>query len=121
MTKLMAWYSLPSLLNRVIKDPSRADLVKELLDTLNVIKPNEPDKITGLVPCGCGGRATLCLSFGTHDDVVGSQSFELNAECHECYVSTSVCHGVIEDGWDIKAYESMVISDWNKAMGYKEE
>ena len=92
--------------------------LEESLAAIGVFKA--PDPKTGLFPCGCGGMAILCLSFGPHDDTACYQSFELNAECHECHASTSVYQGVIEDGEDIRAYESIVVSDWNRAMGYGE-
>ena len=107
---------------RYLSDRGMLGVVLELEESLAAIGGFEvPDPETGLFSCGCGGKAMLCLSFGSHDDTTGSQSFELNAECHECHISTSVYQGVIEDGESIKAYESMVVSDWNKARGYKEE
>ena len=62
----------------------------------------EPDPETGLVPCGCGGKAEICGSSG--DD----ESYSL--ECWECGTS-SRCYDTKKEA---KAA-------WNRAMGYKEE
>jgi len=62
----------------------------------------EPDPETGLVPCGCGGKAEICGSSG--DD----ESYSL--ECWECGTS-SRCYDTKKEA---KAA-------WNRAMGYKED
>lgn len=98
MTKLKTWYSLPSLLNRIIKDPSRADLVKELLDALNVLKPSEPDKITGLMPCGESKSVMWCTP-GEGFWVASGKIGQLNGF----------------------RTEEMAKEAWNTSMGYKEE
>lgn len=95
--------------------------IEALVKAIKILgERKHPDATTGLVSCGCGGSAILCLSFGSHDDITGSQSFGINAECHECHISTSVCSGSIKDGDSMEEYESIVVSDWNRAMGYGE-
>ena len=62
----------------------------------------EPDPDTGLVLCGCGGKAEICGSSG--DD----ESYSL--ECWECGTSS----GCYDTKKEAKAA-------WNRAMGYKED
>ena len=62
----------------------------------------QPDPDTGLMPCGCGGKAEICGSSG--DD----ESYSL--ECRECGTS-SRCYDTKKEA---KAA-------WNRAMGYKED
>jgi hypothetical protein len=70
----------------------------EALVTLGVYK--QPDPITGLVPCGCGGKAYFEK---TSDDLYPSK-----VTCSNCHMST-----------DYTSDDDRSRRDWNQAMGYK--
>lgn len=60
-----------------------------------------PDPETGLVDCGCGGKAKFY--------VLDDEFYMVGVECGQCHVSTcATCD------------EEHAASDWNRAMGYKE-
>jgi hypothetical protein len=61
-----------------------------------------PDPETGLVPCGCGGKAEIAGSSGDAD--------YYSIICVECDIDTDS----YEKKEDAKAA-------WNRAMGYKED
>ena len=60
----------------------------------------EPDPDTGLVPCGCGGKARL---YELNDDF-----YLVRVECSQCYVATRATYN-----------EERATHDWNTAMGWK--
>ena len=60
----------------------------------------QPDPDTGLVPCGCGGRARL---YELDDDF-----YLVRVECSQCYVATRATYN-----------EERATHDWNRAMGWK--
>jgi hypothetical protein len=60
----------------------------------------QPDPITGLVPCGCGGKAV---------EVGCKNASEWTYECNACGVKTK---SQPNNAW--------AKQDWNTAMGWKE-
>lgn len=72
-----------------------------------------PDPDTGLVPCGCGGKAHIINSSG--------YSRRLYVECDRCAIMLGV--EATGDGalQGIYRYDDQIIKDWNRAMGYREE
>jgi hypothetical protein len=62
----------------------------------------QPDPETGLVPCGCGGKAELHPAGG-----IGNN--DVMAECTTCSVAV-IC-----------VTKEEAIRVWNEAMGYKED
>jgi hypothetical protein len=85
-----------------------ADIYTTALDTtLSALRDalqRQPDPITGLVPCGCGGKAII------HNDwYEGNKDWVYGVACDECdcgfyYVSTDM---------------QRAKDRWNTAMGYK--
>ena len=73
----------------------------------------QPDPDTGLVPCGCGGKAHIINSSG--------YSRRLYVECDSCAIVLGV--EATGDGalQGIYRYDDQIIKDWNQAMGYREE
>lgn len=61
-----------------------------------------PDAITGLVPCGCGGKPVF--------ERTGDEQHPVMAQCSECYVRT-----------DDMADEYWAKERWNRSQGYIEE
>ena len=59
----------------------------------------QPDPITGLVPCGCGGRVEIHFS--------GYEPDDYHVVCEQCHVGT----------WDVTGEENAK-RVWNTAMGY---
>ena len=70
-----------------------------------------PDPETGLVPCGCGGKAHIINSSG--------YSRRLYVECDRCAIMLGV--EATGDGalQGIYRYDDQIIKDWNQAMGWK--
>ena len=73
----------------------------------------QPDPDTGLMPCGCGGKAHIINSSG--------YSRRLYVECDRCDIMLGV--EATGDGalQGIYRYDDQIIKDWNRAMGYREE
>lgn len=71
-----------------------------------------PDPETGLVPCGCGGKAQIINSSG--------YSRRLYVECDRCAIMLGV--EATGDGafQGIYRYDDQIIKDWNRAMGILE-
>jgi hypothetical protein len=67
-----------------------------------MLAPPTPDPETGLMPCGCGGKAVVSC-----DDVLGDDWHY--AECTECLTKTR-CYGT----------EKEAKGAWNRAMGWQE-
>lgn len=88
--------------------------VIEILSSL-IAKPT-PDPDTGLVPCGCGGKAKIWLSDLTRlphlitDYDVGCTDLITDYEvgCTECAMTT---------GW-VRGRQENAVKAWNTAMGY---
>ena len=100
MTKMEAWYTIPLLLNGVLKDVSNKERVERLVDTINMFKPVEPDDDTGLVPCGCGGKPIKTS--------IGAGLFT-QVECPKCGIKTKLI------------VSGMSERSWNRAMGWEVE
>ena len=83
---------------------------KALEIALETILPT-PDSDTGLVPCGCGGKAHIINSSG--------YSRRLYVECDRC--ATMLGGEATGDGalQGIYRYDDQIIKDWNTAMGWK--
>lgn len=58
-----------------------------------------PDPDTGMVPCGCGGKASVAMWQGMYSVV-----------CDVCSVQTAACGS-----------EALARNDWTRAMGYERE
>lgn len=68
----------------------------------------QPDPITGLVPCGCGGVAEELFD-GFSFDGDGMECNDYLVKCQKCGMQTQVIQTWSEKARDI----------WNTAMGYK--
>jgi len=78
---------------------------KALEIALETILPT-PDPDTGLVPCGCGGKAKIWLSEPTQFTKVVT---DYEVGCTECAMTT---------GW-VRGKQENAIKVWNTAMGRK--
>ena len=80
----------------------------KLQDALRVITESLrnplPDPETGLVPCGCGGKAKIWPSDLRQDLITGYM-----VACIECTMVTGWVHGKQENA----------VKVWNTAMGWK--
>ena len=65
----------------------------------------QPDPVTGLVPCGCGGKAEIRKWEWSNDSYI--------AGC-------TVCDANVDFPYDIDETDK-IISDWNRAMGRRAE
>jgi hypothetical protein len=70
---------------------------QKLIESISLLRNPIPDPITGLVPCGCGGKATRSYSS------IGCVVF-----CASCGLSTKNTF-----------FASEAVNAWNVAMGYK--
>ena len=77
---------------------------------VTALRGPQPDPKTGLVPCGCGGKAYIINSSG--------YSRRLYVECDRCAIMLGV--EATGDGalQGIYRYDDQIIKDWNRAMGY---
>ena len=66
----------------------------------------QPDPITGLVPCGCGGKAKIWPSEPTQFTKVIT---DYEVGCTECAMTT---------GW-VNGKQENAVKVWNTAMGWK--
>ena len=82
-----------------------------LTNLAECVKPPQPDPETGLVPCGCGGKAHIINSSG--------YSRRLYVECDRCDIMMGV--EATGDGalQGIYRYDDQIIKDWNRAMDWK--
>ena len=78
--------------------------ISELLGWLWKLKPATPDPATGLVPCGCGGKARLLRK------PIGNW-VDHKIACDSCTMETAWVAG--EDSADKAKIE------WNTAMGWR--
>ena len=79
-----------------IVDEAISAAIKLLAADTNVARK---DPITGLVPCGCGGKAKYIEEY--------DKFYTVRVECPQCYVATcATCD------------EEHATHDWNRAMGY---
>jgi hypothetical protein len=84
-----------------LTDPG--DILDATVMAVQALVP-KPDEVTGLVPCGCGGRAVLDGAYG--DDEVES-SYRTEIYCEQCLIRTP-----------IYTEDEQVKAAWNRAMGY---
>lgn len=78
----------------------------EILDAYATLLCPKPDPDTGLVPCGCGGKARLWPSDPTQFTHVIT---DYEAGCTECAMTT---------GW-VRGKQENAVKVWNTAMGWK--
>lgn len=76
-----------------------------LRDCADTLAPNTPDPETGLVRCGCGGKAEIRKWEWANDAYI--------AGC-------TVCDANVDFPYDIDETDK-IISDWNRAMGRRTE
>ena len=72
----------------------------------NNVPIKQPGPITGLVPCGCGGKAKIWPSDPTQFTHVIT---DYEVGCTECAMTTGWVHGKQENAMNV----------WNTAMGQK--
>lgn len=86
----------------VLGDDSMIDLLGSVLREL---KQPKPDAETGLMPCGCGGKAEIRKWEWSNDTYI--------AGC-------TVCDANVDFPYNIDETDK-IISDWNRAMGRRTE
>ncbi len=77
------------------------DQRQELLASIALLRGPQPDPDTGLVPCGCGGKAGFHYSVMMRDN--------------DCYVECGICGGHTK----VVLSEDKARDAWNTAMGWK--
>ena len=77
-----------------------------LIEAFAALRGPQPDPETGLVPCGCGGKARLWPSDPTQFTHVIT---DYEVGCTECAMTT---------GW-VRGKQENAIKVWNTAMGWK--
>lgn len=90
------------------------------LDKRKALRQPQPDPITGLVPCGCGGEVYPHYQFGWHHEGSGVQAFEVSTGCDGCGTYTKPRYGRYVNGEDENDTESASKQDWNTSHGYTE-
>ena len=88
--------------------------ISELLGWLWKLKPATPDPTTGLVPCGCGGKAEIVK---TYDE--NSWTNIVHVACKKCKIHITFTAPAELRGTD--ALKEDAKAAWNRAMGYKEQ
>ncbi len=79
------------------------DLLKGIVAARDLLDIPQPDSETGLMPCGCGGKAKE----ETYIDEIGGDYIS-RVFCEECGIATEY----YSDG-------NVTFLDWNRAMGRK--
>lgn len=98
MNRQEAYEYLKDYLDNVFHNSNDYETYCYLRDCADTLAPPDPDPITGLMPCGCGGKA----EFYEPDD----EFYMVGVECSQCYVSTcATCD------------KEHATHDWNRAMG----
>lgn len=72
---------------------------------LSALSGPQPDPITGLAPCGCGGKAEQM-------DFRGGRAPHSKVECLECGIE------IMRAGYTIAEAHDMAMIDWNASHGY---
>ena len=83
-----------------------------LLEAFAALRGPVPDPDTGLVRCGCGGKAQIVNSSG--------YSRRLYVECDGCAImlgAEATGDGALRG---IYCYDDQIIKDWNRAMGWED-
>ena len=105
MTRDEAAQELANLRDRLVWDVDNKNETRRAKSALNAgieaIVGKQPDAKTGLMLCGCGGKAQCCGNSGDYD----SYSFE----CIKCETGT-LSFNTKEEAKNV----------WNLAMGYSE-
>ena len=81
-----------------------SDQRQELLASIALLRGPQPDPDTGLVPCGCGGKAIIWPS-----DLRQAMVTAYQVGCIECAMTTVWVRGKQENAMNV----------WNTAMGWK--
>lgn len=93
--------------NGVIRSRTNDDEWRLATDTvIAALRGPQPDPITGLVPCGCGGKARIWPSDPTQFTHVIT---DYEVGCTECAMTT---------GW-VRGKQENAMKVWNTAMGWK--
>jgi hypothetical protein len=104
-------YTEPDIFIERYGEEIAEQIVKALDDTLYALRESAalrgpvPDPETGLVPCGCGGKAKVWPS-----DLRQAMVTDYEVGCSECAMTT---------GW-VRGKQENAMKVWNTAMGYKE-
>jgi hypothetical protein len=77
---------------------------KTLTCAIAALRGPVPDSETGLVPCGCGGKAKVWPS-----DLRQAMVTDYEVGCTECAMTT---------GW-VRGKQENAVKVWNTAMGWK--
>ena len=85
---------------------------------LSALRGPQPDPITGLVPCGCGGEVYPHYQLGWCHEESGVQAFEVSTGCDGCGTYTKPRRGHYANGIDEDDTESASKRDWNISHGY---
>ena len=81
---------------------------------LSALRGPQPDPITGLVPCGCGGSAAYHIS---HDGK--NWSTTVKVACNKCLI-----HVIFSALYELRGEEALADDAkraWNTAMGWRVE
>ncbi|MDD4280236.1 MAG: hypothetical protein PHX74_10950 [Candidatus Sumerlaeales bacterium] len=81
-------------------DNADRDIAEEVMDNAPTVNP-QPDPDTGLMPCGCGGKAGFHYSVMMRDN--------------DCYVECGVCG----EHSKVALSEDKARDVWNYSMGYR--
>lgn len=106
MTKREAYENLKDYLDNVFHNSNDYETYCYLRDCADTLAPPDPDPITGLVPCGCGGKAKVWPS-----DLRRAMVTDYEVVCTECAMAT---------GW-VRGKQENAMKFWNTAMGYNEQ
>jgi len=87
------------------------------IDTaIDALRGPVPDPITGLVPCGCGGKAGY---LSTQSDYAASvRAF---AQCPKCGEKTAEYSAYMYNTDAVMMLKFKVMDAWNLSHGYKED
>lgn len=86
-----------------LTDPG--DILDATVMAVKALVP-KPDEVTGLVPCGCGGKARIWPSDPTQFTHVIT---DYEVGCTQCAMTT---------GW-VRGKQENAVKVWNTAMGWK--
>ena len=87
------------------------DIAEDLLLAAPVVNQTEqPDPITGLMPCGCGGKAEIVE---TYDE--NSWTNIVHVACKKCKIH--ITHTALYELRGSDALKEDAIAAWNTAMG----
>lgn len=99
-------------------DDELAEKIQTAMDeAIAALRGPQPDPITGLVPCGCGGEVYPHYQLGwCHES--GVQAFEVSTGCDGCGTCTKPRRGHYVNGIDKDDTELASKRDWNTSHGY---